>query len=176
MPSRVYPETVRNRWNYSCDRYARLGRPLTGPGPTSARTRAHAGGRRRAPDHGRLKPWHLVVLEDRQKRFAAAAAEAKRRRLPAMSDGAARCEREKIRRSPSISGRLRGARASQGAGDRAGDRRRRGGGESVPGGARFGIGVMWKTGAAAYIRTSRRWWVCGRDDHIVAIMHSARVK
>ena len=41
---------------------------------------------RRAPDHGRIKPWHLVVLDEGAKqKFAAAAAEAKRRRTPALT-------------------------------------------------------------------------------------------
>src|ERR1700674_2483122 len=56
-----------------------------------------------APDHGRLKPWRLIVLKDAvREAFTAAAAEAKRARLPAMTAEQLAAEREKMSRSPAI--------------------------------------------------------------------------
>ena len=57
----------------------------------------------RAPDHGRLRPWRLIVLEGAvREAFTAAAAEAKRARLPAMTDEQLAAERDKMNRSPTI--------------------------------------------------------------------------
>src|SRR5258708_39408662 len=57
----------------------------------------------RAPDHGRLKPWRFIVLDGAAREaFTAAAAEAKRARLPAMTEEQLAAEREKFNRSPTI--------------------------------------------------------------------------
>src|SRR5258708_17948937 len=57
----------------------------------------------RAPDQGRLKPWRLIVLNGAPREaFTAAAAEAKRARLPAMTAEQLAAEREKFNRSPTI--------------------------------------------------------------------------
>src|SRR5713101_347023 len=57
----------------------------------------------RAPDHGRLKPWRFIVLDGATREaFTAAAAEAKRARLPAMTAEQLAAEREKFNRSPTI--------------------------------------------------------------------------
>src|SRR6185437_1482062 len=78
---------------------ARLGTP--GPGPEHLELILKAAAR--APDHGRLKPWHLIVLEGQDKeRVAAAAALAKRRRNPAMTDEQVASDRDKILLSPTV--------------------------------------------------------------------------
>ncbi len=146
---------------------------LTAPGPTSddlARILAAAA---RAPDHGRMKPWQLVVLEGADRdRFAAAAAEAKRRRSTSMSEEQLAAEREKVLRSPTlvivgcavrenrkvpeIEQVIAAGAAAQNLFLAAHD---------------LGYGVMWKTGAAAYDPDVKAVVGLKATDHIVGIMH-----
>jgi nitroreductase len=127
-----------------------------------------------APDHGRLKPWRLIVLKDAMREaFTAAAAEAKRARLPAMTAEQLAAEREKFSRSPTIV--VIGCAVNRAQ-------------SKVPeieqivavGAAAqnlflaahdLGYGVMWKTGAAAYDPRVKATVGLRPDDHIVAIMH-----
>ncbi len=134
----------------------------------------------RAPDHGRLRPWRLIVLEGAvREAFTAAAAEAKRARLPAMTAEQLAAERDKMNRSPTIVVVACAVNREQ---------------TKVPeieqvvavGAAAqnlflaahdLGYGVMWKTGAAAYDPEVKATLGLRPDDHIVAIMHvGARVK
>jgi nitroreductase len=147
---------------------------LTQPGPTPdhlARILEAAG---RAPDHGRLRPWALIVLDAKlRERFAFAAAAAKRARLPAMSDEQLAAERDKITRSPTIivvgctvrreqtkipeiEQVVAAAAAAQNLFLAAHD---------------LGYGVMWKTGAAAYDDEVKATLGLAAADHIVGIMH-----
>jgi nitroreductase len=147
---------------------------LTQPGPTPedlARILDAAG---HAPDHGRLRPWQLIVLDaDLRERFSFAAAAAKRVRLPGMSDEQFAAEREKITRSPTIvvvgctirreqtkipeiEQVIAAAAAAQNLFLAAHD---------------LGYGVMWKTGAAAYDPDVKAAIGLRADDHIVGIMH-----
>jgi nitroreductase len=146
---------------------------LTAPGPSPsdlARILAAAG---RAPDHGRMQPWQLVVLEGPvRERFAAAAAEAKRRRMAWMSDEQLLAEREKILRSPTlvvvgcavrenpkvpeIEQVIAAGAAAQNLFLAAHD---------------LGFGVMWKTGAAAYDPDVKALVGLKATDHIIGIMH-----
>jgi nitroreductase len=147
---------------------------LTQPGPTPedlARILEAAG---RAPDHGRLKPWRFIVLDtDLREKFSAAAAAAKRLRLPAMNDEQFAAEREKVLRSPTIvviacipnRGQTKIPEIEQ----------------IIAAGAAaqnlflaaydLGYGVMWKTGAAAYDATVKAILGLDANDHIVGIMH-----
>jgi nitroreductase len=127
-----------------------------------------------APDHGRLKPWRLIVLKDAMREaFTAAAAEAKRARLPAMTAEQLAAEREKLSRSPTIvvigcvvnreqskvpeiEQIVAVGAAAQNLFLAAHD---------------LGYGVMWKTGAAAYDPHVKATVGLRPDDHIVAIMH-----
>jgi nitroreductase len=150
------------------------------PGPTPEDLERLLQAAARAPDHGRLKPWRFIVLEGAQREaFTAAAAEAKRARIPAMTEEQVAAERDKMGRSPSIV--VIGCKL-----DRAQTK--------VPeieqvvavGAAAqnlflaahdLGYGVMWKTGAAAYDSLVKASVGLGADDHIVAIMHlGARLK
>jgi len=146
---------------------------LSAPGPSAEDLERMLGAARRAPDHGRLKPWHLVVLDESSKeRFAAAAGEAKRRRTPALTDEQVMAERDKILRSPTI--------VVVGCAPREHPK--------VPeieqviavGAAAqnlcltahaLGYGVMWKTGPAAYDPEVKAVVGLKPGDHIVAILH-----
>jgi nitroreductase len=120
-----------------------------------------------------LKPWHLLVLDQATKeRFATAAAQAKRARLPSLSDEQLAAERERIMRSPTIvivgcavrehpkvpqiEQVIAAGAAAQNLFLAAHD---------------LGYGVMWKTGAAAYDPDVKTLVGLRAQDHIVAIMH-----
>jgi len=146
---------------------------LTQPGPSPEHLSRILDAAAHAPDHGRLRPWRFIVLEDESREaFAAAAAEAKRVRLPDMSAEQVAAEREKITRSPTvvvvgctvrrqtkipeIEQITASAAAAQNLFLAAHD---------------LGYGVMWKTGAAAYDAAVKATVGLAPDDHIIGIMH-----
>jgi len=153
---------------------------LAGPGPGLEELDRLLQAAGRAPDHGRLRPWRLIVLEGAvREAFTAAAAEAKRARLPAMTAEQLAAERDKMNRSPTIvvvgcavnreqtkvpeiEQVVAVGAAAQNLFLAAHD---------------LGYGVMWKTGAAAYDPAVKAAVGLRPDDHIVAIMHlGARLK
>jgi nitroreductase len=155
---------------------ARLAEP--GPSPEELDRLLQAAGR--APDHGRLKPWRLIVLKDAlREAFTAAAAQAKLARLPAVTAEQLAAEREKMNLSPTIvvigcavnraqtkipeiEQIIAVGAAAQNLFLAAHD---------------MGYGVMWKTGAAAYDPAVKATLGLRPDDHIVGIMHlGARLK
>jgi len=146
---------------------------LAQPGPTLAHLERMLKAARQAPDHGRLKPWHLVVLEEpARSKFAAAAAEAKRRRVPSMNEEQVTAEREKILRSPAIV--VVGCIVHENPNVPEVE-------QVISTGAAvqnlflaahdLGYGVMWKTGAAAYDPDVKALVGLSSRDHIVAILH-----
>jgi nitroreductase len=152
---------------------------LTAPGPTSEHLELMLNAARRAPDHGRLRPWHLIVLEgSARERFAGAAAEAKRRLNPALTDEQVTADREKILRSPTLIVVGCTVREHPKVPEIE---------QVVAVGAAvenlflaahgLGYGVMWKTGAAAYDPEVKTTIGLGPGDHIVGIIHvGTRVK
>src|SRR5262249_42925877 len=57
----------------------------------------------RAPDHGRLQPWRLILIEgDARRTFGEVLAESLGRRNPLADDQAVAREREKALRAPTI--------------------------------------------------------------------------
>jgi nitroreductase len=152
---------------------------VSAPGPSPSDLARILAAAERAPDHGRMKPWRLVVLDgaDRE-RFAAAAAEAKRRRTASMSDEQLAAERDKMLRSPTLvvvgctvreNPKVPEIEQVIAAGAAA---------ENLFLAAHdLGYGVMWKTGAAAYDSDVKAVLGLKATDHIVGIMHlGTRVK
>ena len=146
---------------------------LSAPGPTPAHLELILQAAGRAPDHGRLKPWHLIVLEGpAREKFAAAAAEAKRRRIPALTDEQLAADREKTLRTPTLIVVGCSVREHPKVPEIE---------QVVATGAAaenlflaahgLGYGVMWKTGAAAYDPEVKDTLGLRADDHIVGIMH-----
>jgi nitroreductase len=147
---------------------------LVPPGPSPEHLDVLLQAAAHAPDHGRLKPWRFIVLEAAvREAFVAAAAEAKRARLPSMTAEQVAAEREKMNRSPTIvvigcavnreqtkipeiEQIVAVGAAAQNLFLAAHD---------------LGYGVMWKTGAAAYDPAVKAVVGLRPDDHIVAIMH-----
>jgi nitroreductase len=146
---------------------------LSEPGPTPEHLDLLLNAARRAPDHGRLKPWHLIVLDGAAKeRFAAAAAEAKRRRIPALTDEQVAADRDKILRSPTIIVVGCSVREHPKVPEIE---------QIVAVGAAaenlflaahaLGYGVMWKTGAAAYDPDVKATLGLKPSDHVVGVIH-----
>jgi nitroreductase len=153
---------------------------LTEPGPSPEDLDRLLQAAASAPDHGRLRPWRFIVLKDAAREaFTAAAVEAKRARLPAMTEEQLASERAKWSRSPTIvvvgcavnreqtkvpeiEQVVAVGAAAQNLFLAAHD---------------LGYGVMWKTGVAAYDPAVKAVVGLRADDHIVAIMHlGARLK
>jgi nitroreductase len=146
---------------------------LSGPGPAPQHLELILHAADRAPDHGRLKPWRLIVLEgpDRE-RFAAAAAEAKRRLTPALTDEQVAADREKTLRTPTLIVVGCSVREHPKVPEIE---------QVVATGAAvenlflaahaLGYGVMWKTGAAAYDPDVKTALGLEAHDHIVGIIH-----
>ena len=73
------------------------------PGPTAGELDQMFDSAVRAPDHGRLRPWQFVVInEDRRAAFGAVMADSLRRRDTSASEPELQRERDKAFRSPVI--------------------------------------------------------------------------
>ena len=146
---------------------------LSEPGPTPEDLDRMLQAAGRAPDHGRLKPWRLIVLEGPGREpFALAAAQAKQRRNPALTDEQVMADREKLLRSPTIIVAGCSVREHPKVPEIE---------QIVAVGAAvenlflaahaLGYGVMWKTGAAAYDLEVKAVLGLEPNDHIVGIIH-----
>ena len=149
---------------------ARLAEP--GPTPPQLERLIEAAGH--APDHGRLKPWRFIIVNGAAREpFAIAAANAKRLRVPTLTDEQIQLERQKFLQSPCIL--VIGCAVTK-ANAKVPEIE-----QVVATGAAaqnlflaahaLGYGVMWKTGAAAYDPQVKAVLGLRADDHIVAILH-----
>jgi len=147
---------------------------LVAPGPDGEQLTRILAAASHAPDHGRLKPWRLLVLDDEAKRrYADAVMSARARRLPEPTPEQLRIEGEKIWRSPTIV--VVGCAVQEDH-------------PKVPeieqvlsvGAAAqnlflaahaLGFGVMWKTGWPAYDDAVKAALGLRPRDHIVGVMH-----
>jgi nitroreductase len=147
---------------------------LTAPGPAPDQLARMLDAAGHAPDHGRLKPWRLIVLDDALRHaFADAAVAARRARPPAPTEDQLRIERDKIWRSPTVvivgcavdqsNPRIPEVEQVLAAGAAAQNLMLAAHG--------LGFGVMWKTGPAAYDAGVKAAVGLRPTDHIVAIMH-----
>jgi nitroreductase len=147
---------------------------LIAPGPTAEHLAAILAAAGTAPDHGRLKPWRLTVLDGVAKeQFASAAAESRRARFPGISEEQLAADREKILRSPTIvvvgcavtSDNPKVPEVEQVAAVAAATQ------NLFLAAHDLGYGVMWKTGPAAYDDTVKAVVGLRAQDHIIGIMH-----
>jgi nitroreductase len=153
---------------------------LAEPGPTPEQLDRLIQAVGRAPDHGRMKPWRVTIVNGaKREAFATAVAAARRARLPNMTDDQIVAERDKIRRSPSIvvigcavkKDNPKVPEIEQVICVAAGVE------NMFLAAHAMGFGVMWKTGPAAYDDQVKAAVGLTPDDHIVAILHlGTRVK
>lgn len=147
---------------------------LVAPGPGTDQLAAIIAAADHAPDHGRLRPWRIFVLDAAaRERVAAAAVAARRERPPAPNEDQLRVEREKFTRSPllivvgcvvtrdnpkvpEIEQVLAAGAAVQ---------------NMLLTAHALNFGVMWKTGPAAYDAGVKAAVGLSPEDHIVAILH-----
>jgi nitroreductase len=147
---------------------------LADPGPTPEHLARILDAAARAPDHGRLKPWRLIVLDAAlRSRFIDAVVAARRARLPEPTEEQLAIERDKIQRSPAIvvvgcapvrdNPKVPEVEQLLSAGAAAQNLFLAAHG--------LGYGVMWKTGPAAYDAGVKSSLGLQAHDHIVGIMH-----
>jgi nitroreductase len=153
---------------------------LAEPGPSPGQLEKLIAAAARAPDHGRLKPWRIIPVNGAARElFATAAANARRARIPDLTDDQMVADRDKINRSPCI---VVVACVLKKDYDKVPEIE-----QVLAVGAAvenmflaahaMGLGVMWKTGAAAYDSGVKATVGLAPDDHIVAILHlGTRVK
>ena len=153
---------------------------LEAPGPTPEQFERLLSAAARAPDHGRLKPWRFIRVDDAvRESLANAVAEARRDQIPTYTDEQMELEREKIRRSPSIL--VVGCAVRRDIAKVPEIEQVIAVGAAVENlllaAQDMGVGVMWKTGPAAYSPKVKAAVGLAADDHIVAILHlGTRVK
>lgn len=147
---------------------------LVEPGPSAAQLEKLLAAASRAPDHGRMKPWRFAVVNGAAREsFATAVAEARRARLPDMTDDQIVAEKDKVRRSPTIV--VVGCAVTKGNSKVPEIEQVVAVGAAVENmllaANAMGLGAMWKTGPAAYDDGVKAAVGLGPDDHIVAILH-----
>jgi nitroreductase len=146
---------------------------LTAPAPSRSELDAMLQAAVRAPDHGRLRPWHfLIIPEDQRTRFGNVLADSLHRRDPAASPESLQRERDKALRAPLIV--VVTARVQKGHKIPAV--------EQVAAAAAAtqnimlaahaqGYGAMWKTGAPAYDPGVVQALGLEPDDEIVGFLY-----
>lgn len=147
---------------------------LSGPAPTPAQIARLLEAAGHAPDHGRLKPWRFIPVNGAEREaFAQAVAQSRRDQNPDYTDEQMELEREKIRRSPSIL--VAGCVVRKDIPKVPEIEQVIAAGAAVENfllaATELGIGVMWKTGPAAYSARVKTVVGLAADDHIVAILH-----
>ena len=127
----------------------------------------------RAPDHGRLQPWRLILIDgDARRSFGEIVADSLARRVPSAGDQVLAREREKALRAPLIivvatrydrSAKIPIVEQTIAAGCAA---------HSLMLAAfAQGLGVFWRTGEAAYDEAVRAALGIGSDDLIVGFIY-----
>jgi nitroreductase len=146
---------------------------LQPPGPSQEALERMFDSAIRAPDHGRLRPWHFIVVPGEQReRLGAVMADSLRRREPGASAEMLQRERDKALRAPVIV--VVAARIRKG--------------HKIPEIEQFastvaaaqnimlaahaqGYGAMWKTGAPAYDASVKQALGLAADDEIAGFIY-----
>jgi nitroreductase len=146
---------------------------LQSPGPSAEEMDQILASAVRAPDHGRLRPWHFVVINEGQRAaFGALLGDSLRRRNPSVSDTELQRERDKAFRSPvivAVAAKVqRGHKipeveqiASASAAAQT----------IMLAAPALGYGVAWKTGAPAYDPVVKTALGLSAEDDIVGFLY-----
>jgi nitroreductase len=146
---------------------------LGAPGPSAEAVEAMLEAAARAPDHGRLHPWRLILIEgDARRSLGKILAESLARRNPLAGEEAQAREREKAFRAPLIivvatrcdrSGKIPIVEQIVSAGCAAH-------GLMLAAFAQ-GLGAFWRTGEAAYDEAVKGALGVGSDDLIIGFIY-----
>ncbi|HEY4044838.1 MAG TPA: nitroreductase [Rhodopila sp.] len=146
---------------------------LQAPGPSAEELDRMLATAVRAPDHGRLRPWHFVVInEERRAAFGTLMADSLRRRMPSVSDAELQRERDKAFRSPvivAVAAKVQPGHkipeieqiASASAAAQT----------LMLAAPALGYGAMWKTGAPAYDPEVKTALGLRPDDNIIGFLY-----
>jgi nitroreductase len=146
---------------------------LESPGPSAADLDQMFAAAVRAPDHGRLRPWQFVVInQDQRGRFGDLMADSLRRRDPEATDGALQKERAKAFRAPCIV--VVAAKVQREAKIRVIEQQ-----ASAAAAAQtillaapaMGYGAVWKTGAPAYDPAVKVALGLAPDDDVIGFLY-----
>jgi len=145
---------------------------LGAPAPSAEAVEAMLEAAARAPDHGRLQPWRLILIEgDARRSFGEILAESLTRRNPLAAEQVLAREREKALRAPLIivvatrcdrSGKIPVVEQIVSAGCAAH-------GLMLAAFAQ-GLGAFWRTGEAAYDEAVKGALGVGSDDLIIGFI------
>ncbi len=128
----------------------------------------------RAPDHGRLRPWHFMLIEgENRAKLGDILAAAALRRTPNLSAGDLQRERDKAKRAPVII--LVVCRIVPGTKVPAIEQLMAVGAATqniLLGLHNFGYASAWKTGEAAYDPEVKKALGLNPDDHIVGFVYA----
>ena len=146
---------------------------LGAPSPSAAAMEAMLEAAARSPDHGRLRPWRLILIEgDARRAFGKILAESLLQRSPDAGDQALAREREKALRAPVIvvvatrcdrSAKIPAVEQIISAGCAAH-------GLMLAAFAQ-GLGAFWRTGEAAYDEAVKEALGVGADDLIIGFIY-----
>ncbi|MDR3531751.1 MAG: nitroreductase [Rhodopila sp.] len=146
---------------------------LEAPGPSAEDLDRMFASAVRAPDHGRLRPWHFVVIgTDQRAAFGQVMADSLRRRDPSVSDAELQREQDKAFRAPTIvvvAAKVRKGHkipeieqiASASAAAQT----------IMLAAPALGYGAVWKTGAPAYDPAVKTALGLAADDDIIGFLY-----
>ena len=146
---------------------------LDAPGPSQADLDTIFQSAVRAPDHGRLRPWHFVVIDsDRRAAFGELMVQSMLRRHPDSDEDMVQRERAKAMRAPTII--VAGAKVNKAhkimpfeqIGSAAAAAQ-----NIMLAAHALGYGAMWKTGDAAYDPAVKAAFGLTPDDEIMGFMY-----
>src|ERR1700761_4966802 len=146
---------------------------LVSPGPSAQELDRIFATAVRAPDHGRLRPWQFVVIDEAHRaQFGELMAESLRRRVPDANENELQRERDKAFRSPvivAVAAKLQKGHkipeieqiASASAAAQT----------IMLAAPALGYGAVWKTGAPAYDASVKTALGLNADDDIIGFLY-----
>jgi nitroreductase len=146
---------------------------LESPGPSAGELERIFESAVRAPDHGRLRPWHFVVIgEEQRAAFGALMADSLRRRDATVSDAELQRERDKAFRAPMIVAVAAKVRKGHKIPEIEQIASASAAAQTIMLAApALGYGAVWKTGAPAYDPAVKTALGLTEDDDIIGFLY-----
>jgi nitroreductase len=146
---------------------------LESPGPSAGDLEQMFASAVRAPDHGRLRPWHFVVIgPDQRARFGEVMADSLRRRDPSATELELQRERDKAFRAPTIVVVAAKVKKEHKIPEIEQIVAVSAAAQTIMLAApALGYGAVWKTGAPAYDPTVKTTLGLGANDDIIGFLY-----